>query len=129
MRSVRLIIAALLALSLAVTPAVARAAFAVPSAPSSTSHGKMAAMPDCHRAAMQHEAGQSAQDTHHKTCPDCEKRSACNADVCQLKCFKVLSAVGNADRTLGLSGQRLYPPAFAALEPQSFKPQPPPPRT
>lgn len=129
MRVVRFILAALLALSLAVTPAVARAAFAVPSALPSTSHGKMAAMPDCHRAAMQHEAGQPAQDPHHKKCPDCDKRGACNVDVCQLKCFKVLSAVANADRTLGLSGQRLHPPAFAALEPQSFKPQPPPPRT
>lgn len=129
MRGVRLIIAALLALSLAVTPAVARAASAVSSAPSSASHGKIAAMPDCHRAAMQHEAQQSVQDTHHKKCPDCEKRAACNADICQLKCFKVLSTVVNADRTRGLSGQRLYPPAFAALEPQSFKPQPPPPRT
>ncbi len=62
MRIVRSILAALLALSLAVTPAVARSAHAVMDAPaassSHSSHAKMTAMPDCHRAMMQHAAQQ-----------------------------------------------------------------------
>jgi hypothetical protein len=132
MRIFRSILAALLALSLAVTPAAARAAFAVmdtPAAPSHSSYSKMAAMPDCHRAMMQHEAGQPAKDTHHKKCPDCDKRGSCNADVCQLKCFKVLGAVAEARRPLAFGTQRFDALAPAALEPVSSKPQTPPPRT
>lgn len=134
MRFIGSFVTALLALSLAVTPAVARAAYPVADTPTHSSAGnvsspsKMQAMPDCHRAMMQHDAQQPAKDTHPEKCPDCDKRDACNADVCQLKCFKVLGAVADAYRSLGLSGQRFYPPLLSALEPQSFKPQPPPPR-
>jgi hypothetical protein len=131
MRVVRSILAALLALTLAVTPAVARAAFAVMDAPAMTtaSHDvDMAGMPDCHRAMMQHAAQQPAKDTHHKKCPDCDKRGSCNADVCQLKCFKVLGAVAKTREPAAMAAERFDALASALLEPVSFKPQTPPPR-
>lgn len=133
MRIVRSILAALLALSLAVTPAVARSAHAVmdaPSAPSHSSHAKTTAMPDCHREMMQHAAQQPepAKDSHHKKCPDCDKRGACNADVCQLKCFKVLGSIANDRKPQALTAERFDALASALLEPVSFKPQTPPPR-
>jgi hypothetical protein len=134
MRIVRSILAALLALSLAVTPAVARSAHAVMDAPAAsaahaeTAPSDMAGMPDCHRAIMQHAAQQPAKDSHHKKCPDCDKRGACNADVCQLKCFKVLGELAKDRKPVALSAERFDALASALLEPVSFKPQTPPPR-
>ena len=128
MRFIRPIVAALLALSLAVTPAVAQAAFAAMDAPAQSSHDEMAGMPDCHKA-MQQNAQQPAKDTHSNKCPDCDKGGRCTVDACQLKCFNVLGMVAGADRIHDNSGQRFRLAASSPLEPRSFKPQPPPPRS
>jgi hypothetical protein len=138
---VRSILAALLVLSLAVTPAAARAAFAVNDGHAGASHSDMAAqemmaaeieaMPDCHRMMMQlaeHKPAPVKSDNH-KNCPDCDKRGACAADICQLKCFKVLGALHDEDRAAQLIADKFSLSPQAALEARSYKPRTPPPRT
>jgi hypothetical protein len=134
---IRSIFAALLVLSLAVTPAAARAAYAVKDGRTGTSHGemaaqaKMAAMPDCHRMMAEqagHKPSPAKSDTH-KNCPDCDKRGPCAADFCQLKCFKVLGAALTEGRATRMVAQQFDLPAPTALEPVSYEPRTPPPRT
>lgn len=142
---IRSILAALLVLSLAVTPAAARAVSAVTNGQAGSFHSemahgsksargdmdtRMAAMPDCHRI-MSGEAGHKplpAKSDNHKNCPDCDKRGPCTADLCQLKCFKVLGAAQAEGRAIRLVAQLFDPPAPAALEPVSYEPRTPPPR-
>ena len=132
---VRSILAALLVLSLAVTPAAARAAFAVNNGHAGVSHSEMAAeiaaMPDCHRMMMQQAEHKPApvKSDNHKNCPDCDKRGTCAADLCQLKCFKVLGALHDEDRTAQLIADKFSLSPQAALEARSYKPRTPPPRT
>lgn len=137
---IRSILAALLVLSLAVTPAAARAVSAVKDGQAGASHSEMAAqakvaaemaaMPDCHRMMQQAEQKPSpAKSDNHKNCPDCDKRGPCAAELCQLKCFKVLGAALTEGRAARLVAERFSPPAPAALEPVIYEPRTPPPRT
>ena len=137
---IRSILAALLVLSLAVTPAAARAVSAVKDGRAGASHSEMAAqarvaaemaaMPDCHRMMQQAEHKSSpAKSDSHKNCPDCDKRGPCAADLCQLKCFKVFGAALTEGRAARLITQQFDPPAPAMLEPVSYQPRTPPPRT
>jgi hypothetical protein len=138
---IRSILAVLLVLSLAVTPAAARAAFAVNDGHAGASQSEMAAqeklaaemaaMPDCHRMMMQqaeHKPAPAKSDSH-KNCPDCDKRGACAAELCQLKCFKVLGAALTEGRAVRLVAQQFDLPTPTALEPISYKPRTPPPRS
>lgn len=138
---IRSILAALLVLSLAVTPAAARAAMATKDGQAGASHSEtvaqgklaaeMAAMPDCHRMMLQqaeHKPSPVKSDSH-KNCPDCDKRGPCAADVCQLKCFKVLGALYGESRTAQLIAHKFSLPPQAALEAVSYEPRTPPPRT
>ncbi len=137
MRFVRSVLVVLLVLSLAVTPVVARAGFAVmeaPASPRETAAHKTAAMPDCHHAMQQraqHEPAQRAPSSHkpagHK-CPDCDKHGSCQTDLCQLKCFKVLGAVPDESRAALIVSQRYDFLILLAAEPLSWKPRIPPPR-
>ena len=140
---IRSILAALLVLSLAVTPAAARAAFAVKDGHAAgashsemahanmAAHGEMAAMPDCHRMMMQkaEQKPSPSKSGTDKTCPDCDKRGPCAADLCQLKCFKVLGAPLAEGRAVMLTAEQFGSTAPTALEPVSYKPRTPPPRT
>jgi hypothetical protein len=65
----------------------------------------------------------------HKNWPDCDKRGACAADVCQLKCFKVLGAALTEGRAARLVAQQFDPPTPTAPEAVSYKPRTPPPRS
>ncbi|WP_072394612.1 hypothetical protein [Hyphomicrobium sp. CS1GBMeth3] len=139
MRFIRSILAVLLVASLAVTPVAATAAATVKDAPRAadqdhTQHGHMTGMPDCH--GMVHLSEQSGHDDRrqHKldpseVCPDCDMHKSCSADVCQLKCFKVLGSLSERPRAADMQAERYVSAPPIASEPVSWKPRTPPPRT
>lgn len=138
MRLVRSILAALLIASLAATPAVAKAATVVNDPPPAADqgaphHGHMAGMPDCHGMAQKSQQSDHADRAQHKPgshekCPACDKQKPCSADICQLKCFKVLGALSERAHAADVQVEHYASAPPRASAPVSWKPRTPPPR-
>lgn len=142
MRVFRPLLALLVVLGLAITPAVARATVAMPQTPHQAgAESDMAGMLDCHRAMMQKAA--HTAPAHHATgedtsggqagdredCPDCAKHNPCTADLCQLKCFKVLGFVPILSKVVSVAALAYDSLALGDPDPVDGKPRTPPPRS
>ena len=105
MRTIRLIIVALLAIGLAVVPM---------SAVMAQSHGAKAA------ASMS-----SSMDD----CPCCNAAKKCETDLCQFKCFNTPAVSVHGLPLVRPLPEPLFAGATAAWSPLALRPDPPPPRS
>lgn len=142
MRFVRSLLALLVVLGLAITPVAAKATVATPQSPHQAgAESDRAGMLDCHRALMQmaahHELAHRAmgdditanQDGDRKDCPDCAKHHPCTADLCQLKCFKVLGFTTVLSKVIPVTALVYDDLAPRDPDPVDWKPRTPPPRS
>jgi hypothetical protein len=119
MRAVRLVIAALVGMALAVAPV--SAAFAMASAPHSQA---VEAMPSGH-----HHAAMNASAPPDDGCPCCDATQDMSAAVCILKCCSVVAILVDAQLSTGMTAVPNADITAAALSPFSRQPDPPPPRS
>ncbi|HEY1245925.1 MAG TPA: hypothetical protein VGF29_13955 [Hyphomicrobiaceae bacterium] len=118
MRAVRLVIAVLVGMVLAVAPV--SAAFAMASAPHSQA---VQAMP-----APQHRPAVSVSATD-DGCPCCDATRDMPAAVCILKCCSVVAILADVQPWTAPTSAPHADTAVAALSPFSRQPDPPPPRS
>jgi hypothetical protein len=143
MRLVRQVLAVVVAMSLALTPAMARAShmpvvkgaititssqIAMSQAAKPQAAKSQAAMPmDCPGHKLAHSKASPSKTPSHPKCPACPDGS-CNAAACQASCAQAMAQVVIAPvkQPPSSNSYEAVPPAAHVV--QSWQPQPPPPR-
>lgn len=120
----RRLLAILVALSVAMTPAVSFAAASQQAASAMEHVASHANMPDCHGM----KADQPAPVEHEKeNCPKC-KAGFCTPDACQVKCASVVGDLPRESKLAFPAPLRLVFPASAQFDVIHLRPPLPPPR-
>ena len=105
MRTVRLIIAALLAMSLAILPVSAG------------------------MAAMQAADTKMSMSASGDSCPCCDTANKCASDICMVKCFNAAALLVDVQPLAESLLKRFVGTGLTAMSPFAPQPDPPPPRS